>query len=124
MKDLMAIVLRVVDFSDWLESNPIRRAKFFLSSMLFSISVVSCETVSIKSSSFPLVGRYAVYASIFKLCLSVILYLTPQNLSEIIGIFVILDEIELCHPMAVPCHVGPLVRIRSSTGRNMSEDVV
>lgn len=51
-------------------------------------------------------------------------YFTPQNLSEITGIFEIILSILLSHPMAVPCHVGPDCIIFSSDGLNISDDVV
>ena len=55
---------------------------------------------------------------------SLIFIFNPQNRVDTTGNFSTFEDRDDGQPMAVPCHVGPVSRIISSGGRNVSEEVV
>ena len=87
------------------------------------MSNVSKVNTSVKSSSWPEVGKYAQY-EIMSILFDLSTYCTPQKRSDTTGNFVTCVSIEDGQPRADPCQVGPESIILSSGGTNMSEDVV
>ena len=117
----IASYLLFEDLINTLESVPMIITESFV--LCRTISEFNCDRTSRNSSSCPDVGRYAVYAMIFvSECFST--YFNPQNLSEIVGSFSMDFSRDLFQPIAVPCQTGPVWRMRSSIGLNISAEVV
>ena len=111
--------LLLEDLSEVFASKPI--IIVVLGDAFLEISWDKREISSKKSSSWPDVGRYAVYAimSILSFC-----NLTPEKREETISSFTAHEETEECQPNAVPCHTGPDFTRISSGERKESMEVV